>query len=363
MPGPFTALVEETAARGTTPGTGLKFPPLSGKPEPSPDFKDVPRDEFRGQSSRLGNVTVLRQSSAWAHALEGALYPIDIMGTLFKHALGFAGVRAVVDTTGYKGIVYPPEAFHYGPGGNLEGKAVGVIPNTDIDGVIKSQVFGGGRIKGFKLESKRPDDVKVTFDVIGGPWIGAPGQTATAGASFTSLKPFNSADLICYSGTGITRTGVGPDFTDIAPGDMVPFVPDSLTLTWDSNIGDEDVSDGLRGPAKTEVKGQAKATLEFTMDFSDPLTGFSSYDEWAALHSGPRQANFLFKWTGPDLAGSLTELHKLLADLPAMNMIGSPPERDNSGKTPKMKFKYESLFDPTCKYPIALMIVDKASAY
>lgn len=362
MPGQFTAVVEETT-RGTTPGVGLKFPPLSGKIEPEPDFKDAPRDEYRGQSNRLGNLTVVRQSSAWKHTLGGALYPIDIIGTLFKHALGYAGNRTVEETTGYKGIIYPPEAFHYGPGGNLAEKAIGIIPNTDIDGVIKSQTFGGGRVKGFKIESKRPNDVQVTFDLIGGPWIGEPGQTATVGASFTALSPFNSADLVCYAGAGIARTGIGPDFTDIGPGAMVPFIPDGITLTWDSNIGDEDVSNGLRGPSKTEAKGQAKATLEFTIDFSDPASGFSSYDEWAALHSGPRQANFLLAFTGPDLAGNLALLHQLLADLPAMNMIGSPPERDNSGKTPKMKFKYESLYDPTCRYPMALWTVDKVSAY
>lgn len=360
----YVAVVEEDQ-RGTTPGTGLKFPPVSGAPEPKPDFKDEPREEYRGQDTRLGNTAVVRRSTSWAHSLELPLYLIDIVGTMFKHSLGHAGDRGVVDTSGYKGILYPPAAFHYGVGGALEGKAIGIIPNTDLDGVTKSQVFGGGRVKGFKLVAKRPGDVMITFDLIGGPWIGAPGQTATAGASFTVLQPMNSADLVCFAGAGIVRTGTGPDFTDIDPGAMVPFVPDEVTLTWDSNIGDEDITNGagLRGPTKTEAKGRAKATLEFTMDFSDPATGLSCYDEYVALHTGPRTNNFLLKLTGPDLAGAATAYHQLLADLPLMQMIGTPPDRDKTGKTPKMKMKYESLYDTTCKYPLALMITDKVSAY
>jgi hypothetical protein len=362
MANQYTAIVEE-ATRGTNPGSGYKFPPTTGKIEPQTEFKDEPRSEYRGQNTRLGNLTVVRKSTSVKHDLEMFLYPIDIVGTLFKHALGYAGNRSVLDTSAYKGIIYPPEAFHYGNGGNLAGKGLTVIPNTDNDGVTKAQIFRGFRVKGFKLEFKRPEDVKITFNLMSGPWVGAPGQTATAGASFTTLVPYNSDDLVCYSGAGITRTGTGPNFTEIAPNTMLQFVPDDLTLTWDSAIEDTDVLDGLSGPSKTEAKGQAKATLEFGIDFSDPASGFSSFDEWVALHSAVRTMNFLLALTSPNLAGAATQYHEHRFDLPNMQMIGAPPERDNTGKTPKFKAKYESLFDSTCQYPMAIWAIDKVSAY
>lgn len=362
MANQYTAIVEETT-RGVDPGSGYKFPPVSGKIEPQTEFKDEARNEFRGQDTRLGDLTVVRKSTSAKHDLEMFLYPIDIIGTLFKHALGYAGSRSLVDTSAYQGIIYPPAAFHYGNGGNLAAKALTLIANTDLDGVTKAQIFRGFRVKGFKIEFKRPDDIKITFQLITGPWIGVPGQTATVGASFTTLKPYNSDDLLCYSGAGITRTGTGPNFTNIAPNTMQQFVPDDLTLTWDSGIDDEDVLNGLNGPSKTVVKGQAKCSLEFGLDFSDPATGYSSYDEYVALHSAVRTLPFLLQLTGPDLAGAATQYHKHLFDLPNMRMIGAPPERDNSGKTPKFKAKYESLYDSTCQYPLAIWAVDKLSAY
>ena len=362
MANQYLALVEETT-RGTTPGVGFKFLPITGKIEPDSDFKDEARVEFRGQDTRLGYLTVVRKSKSYKFDLESFLYPIDIIGILLKHVIGFAGTRAVVDATGYKGILYPPAAFPYGGGGAQVGKAIGLLPNTDLDGVTKSQIYGGARPTGFKITCKRPDDVKINFSLIGGPWIGNPGQPAVAGASFTVLSPYNSSGLTCYSGSGITRTGTAPNYTDITPNTMVAFTPDDLTISFENGIDDEDRLNGLSGPSVSVVKGSVKATVEFSIDFSDPATGFSSFDEWVAIHTAPRTMNFLFKLQGTDLAGSTTQYHQMFVDLPNMKMSGNPPDRSNDGKTPKMKFKYDSLVDATTGYPIALMIVDKVSAY
>lgn len=362
MANQYLALVEETT-RGTNPGSGYKFLPVTAGIEPKPKFDDVPRQEFRGQDTRLGNTTVVRKSKSWAQTIETLLYPIDIVGTLFKHALGYAGTRSVVDTSGYKGIIYPPSAAHYAPGGNLAGKGITSIPNTDLDGVTKSQVYGGGRVKGFKLDFARPDEVKLSFDLMGGPFIGAPGQTATAGASFTTIKPFNSSDLVCYSGAGITRTGTAPNYTDITPNTMQQFNPDTLSLTFEGGIEDKDILDGTGGPNKTEQTSQVKATLEIKIDFTDPATGLSSYDEFVAQVAGVSTQNFLLKLTGPDLAGAATAYHQYFVDLPSMLLTEESVERKNDGSVAKATLKYTSLLSATTNYPIAILTVDKASAY
>ena len=362
MANQYLALVEETT-RGTDPGSGYKFLPITGGLEPKPKFEDAPRVEFRGQDTRLGNTTVVRKSKSWAQTLETFLYPIDIVGTLFKHALGYAGTRSAVDTSGYKGIIYPPAAAHYAPGGNLAGKGITSIPNTDLDGVTKAQVYGGGRVKGFKLDMTRPDDVKLTFDLMGGPFIGAPGQTATAGASFTTINPFNSDDVLCYSGSGISRTGTAPNFTDIAVGTMQLFNPDTLSLSFEGGIEDKDILDGTGGPNKTEVTGQVKATLEIKIDFTDPATGLSSYDEFVAQVAGVRTQSFLLKLTGPDLAGNATAYHQYIFDLPLMLLEEESVERNSTGAVAKATLKFSSLYSATAGYPIGILTVDKVSAY
>ncbi len=363
MANQYLALVEETT-RGTNPGSGFKFLPVSGKIEPSTDFKDEPRVEFRGQDTALGNLTVMRQAKSYKYDLESYLYPIDIVGTLLKHTLGYAGTRTLTDTSGYQGIVYPPAAFTYGVGGSLVNKAITLLPNTDKDGTTVSQHFGGARPTGLKIEAKRPDDVKITFNLMGGPWIGTPGQSATAGASFTTYSPFNADDVACFAGAGITRTGTAPNYTAIVPNTMAQFYPDDLTITIENGLGDAERLNGLAGPSVTERTGQMKVTIEFSIDFSDPAAGLSSWDEWVALHSSPNTQNFLFVFTGPDLAGA-TLYHKWTIDIPKARFIGTPPERSADGKQPKMKMKYEHLIDSSIAniYPVAFLTLDKASAY
>jgi len=354
--------IEEETTRGTTPGSAHKFLPVTGGLEPKPKFEDVPRVEFRGQDTRLGNTTVSRKSSSWAQTVETLLYPIDIIGTLFKHALGFAGTRSVADTSAYKGIIYPPAAAPYANGGNLAGKALSMVPNTDLDGTTVAQTYAGGRVKGFKIECARPDEVKVTFDLTG-TVVGAPGQTATAGASFPTIAPFGSNNITCYAGAGITRTGTAPNYTDIVPGAMVAFNPDSVSLSFEGGIEDKAVLDGTSTPNKTETTGAVKATLEIKLDYSDPATGLSSHDQFILLCLAPNTIPFLFKFTSPTLAGAATAYYQYVIDLPAMLLEEENIERNSSGAISKATMKFTSLLSATTAYPIGIFTTDRATAY
>lgn len=358
----FLAIFRETA-RGTNPGTNPLFPPVIGSVEPIPEYTDQPRKEFRGQDTRLGDVNDTRVSTSWKYDLTSWFYPIEDLMAVIRHVVGFAGVRAVVDTSAYKGILYPPSAPPYAANGELDGEALTLVANTDKDGTTVAQDFSGGRPTGLKIECQRPDDVKLTVPISGGPWIGDAGQAATAGESFTALQPYNSADLTCYVGTGISRTGVAPDFTDLAPGTMVAFAPDNLTLEFETGAKDVEKLNGLRGPSVTEYESQVIAKLTYSMDFSDPASGFSSYDQYLLHCAGPLYHSYLFKLTGPDLAGAATAYHQFIADLPRMKMKITVKERTPDGKVVKADFEGESRFDATAKYPFAFMTVDQVETY
>lgn len=358
----FLAIHKE-GARGVNPGTDYLFPPVIGSVEPTAEYTDQPRKEFRGQDTRLGDVNDTRVSTSWTYELAAWFYPILDLMAVIRHVVGFAGVRALVDTSAYKGIMYPPSAPPYAAGGELDGEALTLVPNTDIDGTTVSQEFNGGRPANLKIEIKRPDDVKITSTINGGPWVGTPGQPAVTGETFTGLQPYNSADLLCFTGSGISRTGTAPDFTDIAEGGMVPFVPDELTLEFETGHKEVDKLNGLRGPSVTEYEGQVIAKLMYSMDYSDPASGFSSHDQYLLHCAGPLYHAYLFKLTGPDLAGAATAYHQFIVDMPRMKMKITIKERTPDGKVVKADFEGESRFDMTAKYPFAFLTVDKVDEY
>ncbi len=358
----FLALVEE-AARGTNPGAGFKFLPLRSGLQPKFQPKDEPRKEFRGQDTALGDASVRRLSSAWNNTLELNAYPGAERGLLLKHALGFAGVRAVLDTSAYKGILYPI-AMPYGLGAGLGDTAVGLIANTDEEGTTKSQYWGGGRIRSWSRSIKADEDVVDSFELGGpGPYVGAVDQAETAGAAFPAATPFLYSDAKFYIGAGISRTGVAPNFTDVGAGTMVQFQPDEFNMKVSLGLEDKTVLNGVQGPSKTHRNAQASIECDFTIDYRDPASGFSSADEFKATFSGPRTNSLLVVLESSELAGAATAKYTEIMDFPLMLLSSDGPERDNEGKTAPVKLSWKALLNSTVGYPFALITIDKASAY
>ncbi len=359
----YLALVEETT-RGTDPGSGYLFLPITGALQPKFVATDEPRKEFRGADTALGDSSVVRKESQWTYTLECSWYPdSEAIGLLLKHALGKAGTRSVLETDAYKGILYPLSKF-YGTGEELANKAIGIIPNTDEGGTTKSQYWGGGRIKSVNIKGEGTDDIKLVFEIQGaGEWIDAVDQTLIGSVSFPTAAPFVSSDLLCYIGSGITRTGTAPNFTDLDPNTMSAFRPDSIDITITNGINDKVVMNGIKGPSHTTREEQVKVECSFPIDYEDPSSGFSSADEYKTLFDGTRTNSVLIVADNGELAGDTSENYAASIDLPNMIVNAETPERSTEGKTPSVAFSMTSLYSDTTEYPIGIITVDQNSAY
>lgn len=355
----FLAIYEEDV-RGTAPvSPDYLYLPVTGNLQPKFEPTDEPRKEFRGVDTALGDSSVVRRMVQWTHTLEFFDRPIKAVGVLLKHALGFAGTRSTVDTTARRGIIYPHRMpFGDGP---LGSKAIALVANTSEGGVTKAQVFGGGRITAATLSFEESGDVKWSLE-IKGSWVGTPDQTALT-PSMPSIAPFNAADVLCYIGSGASRTGTAPDFTNLAPGTMQQFGPDSVTISITNGLDDKFVRDGAPGPNKTHRSEQFNVEVACPIDYEDPASGFSSADEFKRLFSGVATQSLMFVLQHPDTAGSTDEKYKRVIDIPRLQLSADPPERSVDGLTPTVTFNYTRLLDETIKKPLLILTTDQESTY
>lgn len=364
MANQYLAICEETA-RGTKPGAPTwRFLPLIEGLAPKFAPKDEPRKEFRGQDTALGDASLYRKESQFTVAPKFYLYPGAEVGLLLKHLLGFAGNRSVVDTSAYTGILYPL-TMPYGAGANLADKAVGYCPNIDRDGVTASQYFGGSRYKSLTLNIPANDDITISMEGQGaGPWVAAANQAAVAGASFPlDTLTYHGTMAAFYIGTGATRTGTAPDYTNLAPGSMVQFYPDDFELKITNGLDDVVTGNGVKGPSKTERTGQFSVEASFGIDFRDPASGFSSIDEFEAIYSGVRTNSLMVVLTHTALAGAATQVYKEVIDIPLVSVSCDTPEPSNEGKQVKAKFSCKSLAPSGNLKPLHWLRIDKSSAY
>jgi hypothetical protein len=192
---------------------------------------------------------------------------------------------------------------------------------------------------------------------MGGPWISEPELAEVAGMSFPASKQIKSGNLTCFLGSGATLTGAAPLYSDIAAGTMPQFMPDDLTLKLGPGVDDKYKMNGEEGPSVTERTGPIKHAAEFTIDFSDPASGWSSYDAWKAHYSGIQYAPLLLKMDTGELCGSVSETRKLLIYYPKMKISCEPVDRKNDGSKAKIKFKLESLVDASIGYSVFAKLV------
>ena len=358
MSSQYIALVEETT-RGTTPAGPYLFLPILGDLVPEFDATDKPRMEFKGQDVALGSATAIRTEVKWAYKLKCYWYPGKETALLFKHLLGAPAARAAVDTLAYRGLIIPT-AMPYGLGASLGTSAIAIVANTDENGTTKSQVFGGGRITDCKISCKGTDDITLEFS-LEGAWIGPADQTAVSGISFPAANPFNSTQYSAYIGGAPVRTGTAPNFTNLAPGTAVQFMPDSLDLTITNGLKSKVVGNGVRGPSKTTRAAQFKADLACPLDYEDPSSGFSSAQEFKKIFPGVATNNLLIVFDNAQLAGSATQNYQAVFDMPLMMQKNAKKaDRSAEGKTPGLKLGFESLNNSTYGYPLALLLTDQS---
>ncbi|OQY16384.1 MAG: hypothetical protein B6I36_10335 [Desulfobacteraceae bacterium 4572_35.1] len=356
----FIAFIEHDVRDTVTGSETNMFIPVMGSLQPTFEPTDESRQEFRGGDTALGDTTVVRRSSQWSFSLECAWYPGVEVGTLLKHALGHAGTRAVEDTSAFKGIVYP--AADPFSAAELGDKALGFYVNTDEGGTTRSRLYFGGRVKSVAINGEGTDDIKLTFEIVGpGEFINAE-AAETAGASFTTVSPFCSADLTCFVGTGASRVGTAPNYTSIAEGTMDSFCPDSINMTITNGMDDKQVMCGVKGPGKTYRSGQFSVELTAPIDYEDPASGFSSADEVKQIFDDPIQSSLMLKLDNGEDAGA-TVNYTAVIDLPSVMLNPGTPQRNSDGSQPTVELSYKSLYSTTTEYPVAILTVDKASAY
>jgi hypothetical protein len=348
--------------RGTKPGApAYKFLRVTKGIVPKVNYKDEVRKQFMGVNSSLGYPTATRKDQSFAHSIEAIFSPEEFVD-FFKFVMGHAGVRATIDTDGYKGLMYPVR-MPYGAGNPLLDQAMLFSPNTDEEGVTKSQDFGGERPFSITIKGKQGEDVTITIELKGaGDWIGAPDQAATPNPVFSVRVPYTGQGVAWYIGAGAARTGTAPDFTDIAPGTMDRFYPDEFTIKITNGLDDKAILNGIVGPSKTVRNKAFEVEIDFTMDYNDPTSGFSSAAEFKRLATGITMSSLMCILDNFETINT-TETYQTLFDIPRALFSSDAPERDVEGKTPSLKMKYKSMIDPAIGYPIAVQTKDKTAAY
>ncbi len=347
----YLAIGEETA-RGTAESTNVGFVPLISPSIPKSEFDDKPRGEFRGDDSALGESTILRMSQKWSASLECPFFT-EAGGTL-KAAIAdliyhFFGGKASGQngaTGQYYHMIYPVTDPY------SASKALTLNYNVNEGAVQKNWPFVGGRVKAVSFDQEPGQTLKMTAELFG--------QKRNAAATAVPTPTYPAENLRCdynnlkvYTGA-ITRTGVGPGFTSFALGGATQIKPDKMSLKLENGAEDVLRISGLDYPDKTRM-GRFKATLELTIDWEDPASGFSSVDEFTAWYTSASATNFFLHWDTGTQAGT-GDTHQLFIDLPVMQRMGGEPDY-NLDKDPMITLKYEGLFDAAvCKYLVGIII-------
>lgn len=347
----YMALCRQTA-RPTFPGSPTyKFYKVKDKLYPVPEYKEEATREWAGQDFAQGDTAHSRSSSSWKYDWVSRLYPSAELAMLLEFLFGYASTETTVDTSGKKVMFYTVSDM-YEDSSPLADAALTLLPHTTKPGSATTtcQRFIGGRIKDGEMSFKGGEDAELKLSFMGGPWISAPEQTEVAGMSFTANKKFKSGNLTCFLGAGATLTGTAPLYTEIAPNTMPQFKPDDLTLKIEPGIDDKFKMNGEDGPSVTERTGSINITAEFTIDFSDPSSGWSSYDAWVAYYSDIQYAPLMLKLDSGEICGSSTQTRQLLLYFPKMKISNDGADYKNDGSKTKIKFKLESLIDASIGY-------------
>lgn len=353
--------IGEEVSRGTAESASVGFLPLLGPGLPKAEFDDKLRAEFRGEDTVLGPTTQMRMSQKWGASIETPFFTEagtikGMVGTLLKHFFGKATSGQNGATGQYRHMLYPvvdPFAST-----NLGAKALTINSNLNEGATQKNWPFVGGRVKGLSFEQEPGQHLKLSADLFG--------QKRDAPSTALASPTFAGENLRCdynnlkvYTGD-VTRVGTAPDYTDFTLGSATQIKPDKISVKIENGMEDALRLSGLDYPDKTRM-GQFKVSMEMTIDWEDPASGFSSVDDLNVWIAGASTTNFFLHWDTLTQAGT-GDNHGLYIDLPVMRRMGGEPDY-NLDKDPMITLKYEGLFDAAVtKYIVGVLLKNTATA-
>lgn len=357
----FYLAVGEEATRGTAESTTVGFIPLNTAAMPEMQFEDKPRAEFRGEETVLGNTTIRRVSEKWSGSIDmpgfsEAGTTKGMVGTVLKHFFGKSSSGQNAVTGQYYHMMYPvADPF---AAANLGTKALTLNVNVNEGATTKNHAYRGGRVKSLSFDQQIGQPLKISAELFG--QLKTASGTAIAAPAFVAENlRFDYNDLTVYTGT-ITRTGTGPAFTQFAYGSATVLKPDKISVKIENGMEDAQRLSGVDYPDKTRM-GKFKVTLELTIDWEAPGSGFDSAAEFNAWLASAASTNFLLKWDTGVQAGT-GDNHMLIIDIPIAQRMGGKPDY-NLEKDPMITLKYEGLYDATtCKYIAGVMLKNTAAA-
>lgn len=356
----YMALGEESS-RGTKEAVTVGFIPLLNSGIPKVEFEEKKRKEFRGEDTIKGETTNMRMSRKWSGSLEMPMFTeagttAGMVGTLFKHFFGKATSVQNGVTGQYGHTMYPvsdPFAL-----ANLGDKALTLNLNINEGSTMKNWPFVGGRVTSLSFDQETGDHLKVTAEMVGQKKDATTAELGSATFAAENLRcDYNN--LKVYTGT-ITRTGTAPDYTDLGFGSATQIKPDKISVKIENGMEDVMRLSGIDYPDKTRM-GLFKVSLEMTIDWEDPASGFSSIDDFNAWMAGTSETNFCLYWDSGTQAGT-GDNHGLYIDIPRASRLGGEPEYDLE-KDPMITLKYEGLYDQaTTSYIVGLLLKNTAAA-
>ncbi|MBI5233828.1 MAG: hypothetical protein HY880_05690 [Deltaproteobacteria bacterium] len=356
----YCALGEETT-RGTKQATTVGFIPLLSPSIPKMEFDDKHRKEFRGDDSVKGDTAVIRMSQKWAGSLDIPFFTEagttkGMLGTILKHFFGKATSGQNGTTGQYRHMLYPvADPFATA---NLGTKALTLNLNINEGAVQQNWPFVGGRVKSLSFEQEAGGHLKFSTELFGQKKDTTTAELGSAAFPAENLRcDYNN--LTVYTGT-ITRTGTAPDYTDFTFGSATQLKPDKISVKIENGMEDALRLSGLDYPDKTRM-GQYKVSIELTIDWEDPASGFSSVDDFIAWLAGSSSTNFFCYWNTGTQAGT-GDNHGLYIDIPIAQRLGGEPDY-NLEKDPMITLKYEGLYDATtAKYIVGCMLKNTATS-
>jgi len=357
----YLALGEE-AARGTKEVATVGFVPVEGFKVPKLEINEKTRDEFRGEASMNGATTMIRRDRKWSGSFDIPFFTeagitSAMMGTLLKHFFGHVS-SAQNAATGQYAHMFSHVADPFAAA-NLGSKALTFNVNLPEGATIKNWPYVGGRVKGLTFSQEAGNSLVLSIDTFG--------QYRDASAAAIASPTYAAENLRCdynnltvYTGT-ITRTGAAPDYTDITFASATALIPDKVSLSLEDGRGDVLRLSGKDYPDKTRFDGAIKATLEITIDWEAPGSGFDSVAEYNAWVTAAGSTNFALFWDTGTQAGT-GDNHSLTIDLPKMQRVGGGEPDLGLEKDPMTTLKYEGLLDSATTAYLAGVLLKNTAA-
>ncbi len=354
--------IGEEAARGTPESTTLGFIPIDSAALPAVEYDDVRKTEFIGEESALGDTGFRRMSEKWSYTIEMPVFTeagtvAGMVGTILKHFFGWAGSAQNASTGQYLHMMYPVANPETASAGYLQDTALTLNFNMSEGATVKNSIYFGGRVNSLSFITEPGQHLKISA-AMSGQGV-TENQTAIASPTFAAENlSLRYSDLTLYTGT-ITRTGTPPDYTQFAFTSATTIKHDKVTVNLEKANIDKLRNSGVIYPDKTNW-GKIKATMELSIDFDDPATGFSSVDDRNAFLAAVSSTNFFLNWDSGTTAGT-GDNHSIGLDLPVMQRKGGDPEFTKENN-PEITLAYEGDMDRTTTLYIAGLLLKNTAA-